>query len=897
MGKRSASSPVNRNPFPASCWGYLFVLLAKGLLHLRYRLRIQGLREVARQGTAQILFLPNHPAFIDPIIVLALLYRRFRPRSLADEYQMNRPVVSFFSRRLGVRNLPNLERRGIEGVDPTRSVLQETMEGLGRGENLLLYPSGRVKHQKEESIGAASAVKAMLTHTPEARIVLIRQNGLWGSRFSFGFNGRRPKLGQVFFQAIRILLQNGLFFMPRRQLVFEFVEPADFPREADLLAMNRWMEEFYNREAQANTYVPYEFWEQGGTRTLPEPAELRMEGELDAVPESLRRQVLQKIAEQSGHPAPQVRHFLAQDLGMDSLAIAELVLWLEKEYGHALGTPESLKTVGDVILAAVGKGYSALEFDLLSPSPRWYRQSQDDSPLPILRGETITEVFLKQAGKNPQRTIAVDQRSGEISYRRMIAAIFLFKPLLQQASGPYLGIMLPASVGATLVYISALFAGKTPVMLNWTTGSRHLRHSVDLLGISKVITSRDLIRKLASQGLDLQEVEPYFLFVEDMRQKFSSRQRILALCRSYIGRASLAAPGPPETAVVLFTSGSENLPKAVPLSHTNLLSNLFAVAADIIPFRGGDIFLGMLPPFHSFGLTANILSCLCLGIPTVFHPNPTEATLLAALTGTFRATILVGTPTFLNGIVRAARPGQLASLRMAITGAEKCPDAVYRALGAHCPQARILEGYGITECSPIISANRWDRQVPGSIGWLLPNFESLLVHPETLAPVAPGETGLLLVRGPCVFSGYLHHEGESPFVAVQDHRWYRTGDLVRRDSGGVLFFEGRLKRFVKLGGEMISLPAIESVLSNHYPPDEKKGPQVAVESLSRGEDPEITLFACSPLDRSWVNQLLHQAGLSPLHNIRQIIRVDSIPLLGSGKIHYRALKELYAPRR
>ncbi len=883
------------NPFPSSFWGHIFALLARMLVWLRYRVRFQGFGEIGRRGKSKILFLPNHPAMIDPIILLSRLYPVFRPRSLADEWQMDRFLISFAGRCTGVRRLPNLERRGLEGIDETRRILRTTIEGLRQGENLLLYPSGHLKHQREEVIGAASAVKTILSEVPDVRIVMIRQNGLWGSQFSFGYTGRRPQLGKVLRHAVRSLLCGGLFFMPRREVVLEFVEPADFPRNAEVLTMNRWMENFYNEKAQPNTYTPYLLWERGGSRIVPEPVESRKDARLGSIPEGVRHEVLQKLSQQSGHPSPAPEHRLAQDLAMDSLAIAELVLWIEKEYGHSLDTPESLKTVADVILAAAGRGSSAIEIDIRPPSARWLQQAKDSSALEIPKGKTITEAFLYQANARPDRIIAADQISGEITYRRALIAVLLFKPYLEKISGSYLGILLPASAGATLLYISTLFSGKVPVMLNWTAGARHLRHSLDLLQVNKVITSRKLVQKLAANGIDLQELNPYFLFVEDLRGKITTGQKIQAALQGYLGAKSLYACKPPETAVVLFTSGSESLPKAVPLTHENLLSNLFTVLSQVILLRKGEIFLGMLPPFHSFGLMANILTCLCMGIPTVFHSNPTEATVLASLIEIWKASLMVGTPAFLNGIVRSAQKGQLASLRWAVVGAEKCPEAVYEALRQHCPHAAILEGYGITECSPIISANTSLRQIPGSIGWPIPSLEYLIVHPETLQPVPSGTIGILLVRGPSIFSGYLNYGGESPFVHLQGKQWYRTGDLVHQEPSGALFFAGRLKRFVKIGGEMISLPAIESELVRHYPPDESHGPLVAVESLGKGEEVEITLFAVPEIDRAEANRLLQQAGFSPLHNIRRVIRVETIPLLGTGKTNYRQLKELYSP--
>jgi long-chain-fatty-acid--[acyl-carrier-protein] ligase len=216
---------------------------------------------------------------------------------------------------------------------------------------------------------------------------------------------------------------------------------------------------------------------------------------------------------------------------------------------------------------------------------------------------------------------------------------------------------------------------------------------------------------------------------------------------------------------------------------------------------------------------------------------------------------------------------------------------VYDALAKCCPQAIVIEGYGITECSPIVSANRPGRERRGPIGEPVRSLATAIVHPETLEPVAKGERGMLLVRGASVFSGYLQYQGESPFVEYQGQTWYRTSDLVRLDENDQLVFCGRLKRFVKLGGEMISLPAIEAVLERTLTQASEEGPAIAVEATP-GDHPELVLFATTDLAREVVNRHLRDAGLSPLHNIRQIRRLEYIPLLGSGKTDYRALKAL-----
>ena len=226
-----------------------------------------------------------------------------------------------------------------------------------------------------------------------------------------------------------------------------------------------------------------------------------------------------------------------------------------------------------------------------------------------------------------------------------------------------------------------------------------------------------------------------------------------------------------------------------------------------------------------------------------------------------------------------------------MTGAEACPEKVYEALKAKCENAVILEGYGVTETSPIISLNDPHNPKPLTIGKVLPGMEYIIVNSQTLEPQMPPCSGLLLVRGPSVFGGYLNYEGKSPFVEVTGKRWYSTDDLVSVDAKGVLTFKGRLKRFVKLGGEMVSLPAIEAALQSQFASEDDKGPVLAVEA-TEAENPELVLFTTLEIDRETANRKIHEAGLSGLHNIRKVVKLNEMPLLGTGKTNYRELKQM-----
>jgi acyl-CoA synthetase (AMP-forming)/AMP-acid ligase II/acyl carrier protein/1-acyl-sn-glycerol-3-phosphate acyltransferase len=862
--------------------------IAKLLLSLRYRIRLIGLDAVAAKGKTGIVFLPNHPALIDPVILYTYLQGQFAPYGFGDQDQVNRPLIHFFARRWGVRTVPSIAKYGPAAKAEIEKVLDQTIEGLKRGDNLLLWPAGRVYHSYKESLGANSSVERILQSCPDVRLVLVRTRGLWGSRFSWA-SGSEPLVVPVLLRGALQLLASFIFFAPRRRVTIEFYEPPDLPRSADRNTFNRFLEDFYNADAPPSTYVPYTIWEGGGTRTLPEPTPPTLQADYSSVPESARQVVLRHLSERTGISGLKDTDRLAADLGMDSLARADLLLWLENEFGFRQADADAMTTVGDVMLAACGQ-FVYLTPTAIKPVPaRWFK-SVEARRASLPQGSSLTEIFLRQAAKHPSRIVIADQTSGAKSYLDIIIACIALRPLIRKLEGDYIGIMLPASVAADIAFLAVLFAEKVPVMVNWTAGPRNILASLDAVGVEHILTSKALVDRIALQGIDLSAISSRFCFLEQLRGRISRLARIAAWLTAHLSWASLRKARVSQTAVILFTSGSETLPKAVPLSHANLIANMRDVLG-VVKLYETDRLIGFLPPFHSFGLTVTVLLPLLAGASVVYSPNPTETDTLAKIIDAYHVTLLLGTPTFLAGILRVATDKQLASLRLAVTGAEKCPQAVYDALREKCKQAVILEGYGVTECSPIISLNDENNPRPFSIGRVLPTLEYILVHHETLKPLVPPATGLLLVCGPSVFSGYLNYSGKSPFVEMDGKLWYNTGDLVCVDQDGLMTFQGRLKRFVKLGGEMISLRAVEAVLEAGFPSDPDKGPVLAVEA-TEAEQPELVLFTSRDIDREDANRKIRAAGLSGLHSIRRVVKLDAVPLLGTGKTDYRALKQL-----
>jgi len=872
---------------------FLLRCLARVLLWLRYRVRVQGLDEVAARGTRGVVFLPNHPALIDPVILLTVLHRRFRPRAIADQDQVDRFFVRRVTTRLRVLPMPSIARYGHDARTAIRKTLADAAEAVRQGDNLVLYPAGHAQHSWLEDLRGNSGAETVLHAAPDARVVLVRTRGLWGSSFSWA-GGQPPSVGSAMRRGGLRLLLSALIFAPRRRVTIELVEPQDLPRNAPRDALNDYLERFYNTGAQHNTYVPYTLWERGGTRQRPEPELPHLHGNPQSAPAAVRAAVLQHLATLCGRGDIPPDAHLARDLGLDSLARAELLAWLEAEFGFPQGDADALNTVGDVVLAACGEAATS-EVQELRPIPRrWFRGATATGPLTAPGGNTIAETFLCQTRRSPGKAIIADQISGTRSYRDLVASLLVLKPRLGGLEGERLGILLPASVAAAVTYLATVFAGKTPVMLNWTLGARNLLHCLAVADVRRIVTLKALVKRLQAQGNDLSALADRFVFLEEIAARIPLREKAVAFVRSRLGCAGLDACKVSDTAAILFTSGSETMPKAVPLTHANVLQNVRSVL-QCVPLSRGDSLLAFLPPFHAFGITVGLLAPLCFGLRAVYHANPTDGASLARLIEAYRATLLIGTPTFLSGILRAATRQRLASLRLAIAGAEKCPDHVYDAFAQLCPGAALIEGYGVTECSPVIAASDPREPRRGAIGRLLPSFERLLTHPETGKPLDAPAQGVLHVRGPCVFGGYLGTDAPSPFVEIAGKTWYRTGDIVREDATGLMTFEGRLKRFVKRGGEMISLPAIEAVVGECFGAATEGAPTIAVEATPTDANPEIVLFTTRGLDRDAVNRRLREAGLSSLHNIRRVMTLDAIPLLGTGKTDYRALKAMLAP--
>lgn len=887
-------------------------------LWFRYRVKVKGLENLNSNTLNKpggVLFLPNHPTvFVDPTLITMAAWRKYPIRPLVVEYMYYAPGIHWMMKFLKALPVPkfNISSNSLK-KKRTDQVLKTIMDNLRQGQNFLIYPAGRLKTINREVIGGASGVPQIINSVPEANIVLVRIIGLWGSRFSYALSDESPVMFGTILWGIKKVLKNLLFFTPRREVTIEFVPAGpDFPYHASRLEMNKYLENWYNRPdglskttepypGESLNLVSYSMWKE----ELPTVDKMSTSIDnisLSAIPEPIQRKVKEKLAEMAKTTPDQIRPdmSLASDLGLDSLDAAELTAFLADEYDLAGIPVNELKSVGRVMAIASGqlvcKGVEEEEqFDISA----WTKPRRHAKPhLP--EGETIIEVFLKTCDRMGDAAACADSRSGMLTYKQLKMRVVLLANYIKTLPGEYIGILLPASVASYAVILACQLAGKVPLPINWTVGARNLESVVSLSGVQTVLSSWSFLDRL--ENVDLTPIEDKIMMLEDVRRSFSLIDKIKASflakrdAKSLLGSFGIDKLSKASKAVLLFTSGTEGAPKGVLLTHDNVLSNQRAALQPLELFND-DVLMGILPPFHSFGFTVSGLIPLLAGIRVAFYPNPTEGLALAKEIQKWGGTILCGAPSFLKSILKAADPVQLKTLRLCVTGAEKAPPELLQLAAKKIPQAEVIEGYGITECSPVLTLNKSGLPHFG-VGTPVPGVALCIVDLDTHQPLQQGKQGLILARGPNIFSGYLNVGINSPFLNVKGLQWYNTGDLGYIDDKGNLILSGRLKRFIKVGAEMISLGAIEEALLQNAVKKgvvgEVDGPVLAICAREHaGEKPTILLISKYAISVDEVNKSLRESGFSNLVKISHVQQLEEIPLLGSGKVNYRALESQF----
>jgi acyl-[acyl-carrier-protein]-phospholipid O-acyltransferase / long-chain-fatty-acid--[acyl-carrier-protein] ligase len=500
---------------------------------------------------------------------------------------------------------------------------------------------------------------------------------------------------------------------------------------------------------------------------------------------------------------------------------------------------------------------------------------------------TIVEAVVDAARVHGWGRVAVeDPVTGKLSYRKLlIAARVLAGKLTPLAgSGEAVGVMLPNANGATATLLGMMSAGRVPAMINFSAGAANIEAACTTAAIGTIVTSRAFVERARLDKLvDALSETLRIVYLEDLRQTVSLADKLRALVRY---RRPVVPRKPDEPAAILFTSGSEGTPKGVVLSHRNMLTNA-AQAAARIDFGRTDKVFNALPVFHAFGLTVGLVLPVVSGVPVFLYPSPLHYRIVPELVYGANATILFGTDTFLSGYARAAHPYDFRSVRYVLAGAEPVKEATRR-LWSEKFGLRILEGYGVTETAPALALNTPMFNRFGTVGRLLPGIEA------RLEPV-PGveEGGRLFVRGPNVMLGYL--KADNPGVLVPpEEGWHDTGDIVAIDRDGFVTIKGRAKRFAKIGGEMISLAAIDTLAAELWPDVQSA---VVTEADPRRGERLVLVTEQKGAARAAFQAYSRTKGASDLMVPADIIIIDKLPLLGSGKPDLVSVARLVAGRQ
>jgi len=509
------------------------------------------------------------------------------------------------------------------------------------------------------------------------------------------------------------------------------------------------------------------------------------------------------------------------------------------------------------------------------------------------KDQTLTEHLLEARRiHGGSHIIAEDINRQPMSYNKLLTgSVVLGKQLVKLSDADdIVGVLLPNTLATVATFWGLQLYGKVPAMLNYTTGPQGMMAACETAQLNRIITSRRFIQQAKLEQAEnalAEKVE--LIYLEDIAMNIRWLDKLTGWLKSrfdgYLTR--LASRHVKQKAVILFTSGSEGLPKGVVLSHGNLMANVQQLRSQI-DFNAQDIALNALPLFHSFGLSAGMILPITSGVRTFFYPSPLHYRAVPEVAYGINATLLFGTNTFLAGYARFADVYDFYSLRYVFAGAEKLQDEVRRTWQDKFG-VRIFEGYGATETSPVIAGNTPLASRPGTVGRLMPGMEYRLVNVPGLQ-----QGHRLLVKGPNVMQGYLLHDNPGVLVPPSSEAgdgWYDTGDIVTIDEDGFIRICGRAKRFAKIAGEMISLTSVEVLASKVWPnalhaaisiPDKRKGEQIVL---------------LTTLDNADRTSLLMQAKNDRVTEIgvpRKIVHVANIPVLGTGKIDYVSATKMLA---
>ncbi|MCU4162846.1 AMP-binding protein [Carboxylicivirga caseinilyticus] len=867
----------------------------RAILSLRYTIEVKG-EEVFSQQSPKLI-LPNHQAIMDPIVLFAHLYKYTTAVPVVTSGYYDMPLAKTMFSSWGAVRVSDLEA-GSRNTNVLEEIVHSVNHGFSLKKNIVIYPSGHIATQGYEKIlNKQSAYRVVKDLPQDVEVIAARIRGFWGSRWSKAWTGKSPGFFGMILKTIGFLMINLIFFMPRRKITIEFeniTEKAKSNSQIGKSEFNTFLEETYNLHGEEPVnYLKAHFLASKLNRNLPaiikdalkKVKAKRKATEEETIPSDTLKLVCLCVGEILDIPSEQIKEtdYLQVDLGADSLNLVEILSEVENNF-PTFSAPQitEIRTIADLCLAAMGKFQS--DSDL--PECNLDQNLTQIQNIKINPHRSISDLFVNTFSKHKSDPFTYDAMLGSANRKEFFLKACVVAELIKdKVPEKHVGIMLPALQSTTLLIGACYLAGKIPVMLNWTVGNKVLEHCIETAEVKNILSAGSFIDKI--KEMLPESIHSKLILLEREIPNIDILTKLKGVIKSYFP-SLIQINEPDETAVILFTSGSEALPKAVPLTHKNIVSDL-AGAFDMIDINNNEVFLSFLPPFHSFGFTVLSILPLISGIKIAYTPNPTDAREVLRVLKHVQANILIGTPGFLKLLLSQGTPYFFKSIKYAISGAEAMPLELKEKFESMTQNALILEGYGITECSPVISLNPFELQKINSVGKLLPGLSGLIVDIETGKKMAPNETGMIYISGDNVFAGYLNQPELRPFKTIDGKQYYKTGDLGYFDDDGYLFITGRLKRFIKIAGEMISLPFIEHILLEKYGKEDEQ--VLAIEGSDKTMPADIVLFTTEEIDLIEANNYLIANGVAPIAKIRRIEKVDEIPLLGTGKINYRTLKE------
>lgn len=496
----------------------------------------------------------------------------------------------------------------------------------------------------------------------------------------------------------------------------------------------------------------------------------------------------------------------------------------------------------------------------------------------------LHQQFVIMAKKHAGKSAIIDKTTGKtVTYSRALIGTLILSSKFKKYDEGFIGIMIPTSAGAALATVGALMSGRIPVMINYSTGAEsNAKYAQKKCKFKTIITSKALLEKIACPVIE------GMVMIEDIMEGVTTGDKLKAALRTKLPLNmilnSIHKGDEHDTAAILFTSGSEKDPKAVKLSHLNISSNIEHFGK-YVKISDSDIILANLVFFHVFGLTVNLWVSFCYGMTMVTYANPLDFQTVSNIAREEKPTIMVGTPSFFWGYLHKSEPGDYKTLRLMVAGADKCPDALREGyVKKH--GVTLLEGYGATETSPVISVNSLEFNRPGSTGRVIPGVQVRIENFETGEECKTREVGKILVKGDSVMTGY-YDDAVLTSEALVDG-WYNTGDMGYFDEDNYLWHAGRFKRFAKVGGEMVSLVKVENTLEKFLP----VGVQCCVVEVS-DEKKGASIVATVSIEVNKA-EILKKMG-NELPNIalpKQFVVIKDLPMMATGKIDFRSVTKI-----